>query len=88
MVTASPAYKKFFLQFAPRTLLILSGAVERPIKIFGEAAERLFLDVRKRGKTMLRRAPPIQGGLLLGQSFLARFKSWSLDNARHELALR
>ena len=28
-----------------------------------------------------------QGALLLGQSFLGRFKSWSLDNARHELVL-
>jgi clan AA aspartic protease (TIGR02281 family) len=28
-----------------------------------------------------------QGVLLLGQSFLGRFKSWSVDNARHELVL-
>ena len=28
-----------------------------------------------------------QGPLLLGQSFLGRFKSWSVDNARHELVL-
>ena len=27
------------------------------------------------------------GMLLLGQSFLGRFKSWSVDNARHELVL-
>jgi clan AA aspartic protease (TIGR02281 family) len=28
-----------------------------------------------------------QGSLLLGQSFLKRFKSWSIDNAKHELLL-
>ena len=28
-----------------------------------------------------------QGTLLLGQSFLERFKSWSLDNNKHELVL-
>ena len=28
-----------------------------------------------------------QGGLLLGQSFLERFKSWSIDNTKHELLL-
>jgi len=30
---------------------------------------------------------PSQGPLLLGQSFLERFKSWSIDNAKHELLL-
>jgi hypothetical protein len=30
---------------------------------------------------------PSGGQLLLGQSFLARFKSWSLDNAKHVLVL-
>ena len=30
---------------------------------------------------------PIQGELLLGQSFLRRFKSWSIDNSTHELVL-
>ena len=30
---------------------------------------------------------PPQGFLLLGQSFLERFKSWSIDNAKHELVL-
>jgi clan AA aspartic protease (TIGR02281 family) len=30
---------------------------------------------------------PAQGNLLLGQSFLQRFKSWSIDNSRHELLL-
>jgi TonB family protein len=30
---------------------------------------------------------PIDGGLLLGQSFLARFKAWTLDNDRHVLVL-
>jgi clan AA aspartic protease (TIGR02281 family) len=29
----------------------------------------------------------VQGTLLLGQSFLERFKSWSLDNNKHELLL-
>jgi predicted aspartyl protease len=28
-----------------------------------------------------------EGGLLLGQSFLGRFKSWSIDNTRHVLVL-
>ena len=30
---------------------------------------------------------PFQGQLLLGQSFLGRFKSWSLDNTKHVLRL-
>jgi predicted aspartyl protease len=30
---------------------------------------------------------PSGGRLLLGQSFLARFKSWSLDNTKHALLL-
>ena len=30
---------------------------------------------------------PAQGSLLLGQSFLERFKSWSIDNMKHELLL-
>lgn len=30
---------------------------------------------------------PIAGGLLLGQSFLHRFQSWSIDNARGVLVL-
>jgi predicted aspartyl protease len=29
----------------------------------------------------------VKGGLLLGQSFLSRFKSWSIDNAKHALFL-
>jgi hypothetical protein len=28
-----------------------------------------------------------QGSPLLGQSFLNRFKSWSMDNTKHELLL-
>jgi tetratricopeptide (TPR) repeat protein len=30
---------------------------------------------------------PAAGNLLLGQSFLQRFKSWSIDNTKHELVL-
>ena len=30
---------------------------------------------------------PAQGSLLLGQSFLERFKSWSIDNTQHVLLL-
>lgn len=30
---------------------------------------------------------PIQGSLLLGQSFLSRFSSWSIDNKKHVLIL-
>ena len=30
---------------------------------------------------------PSRGDLLLGQSFLARFKSWSIDNTTHKLLL-
>jgi aspartyl protease family protein len=29
----------------------------------------------------------VKGSLLLGQSFLSRFKSWSVDNAQHALLL-
>jgi predicted aspartyl protease len=32
-------------------------------------------------------ASPMQGELLIGQSLLRRFKSWSIDNATHELVL-
>jgi predicted aspartyl protease len=30
---------------------------------------------------------PSHASLLLGQSFLERFKSWSIDNTTHELLL-
>jgi hypothetical protein len=30
---------------------------------------------------------PVEGSLLLGQSFLSRFKSWSIDNSRRTLVL-
>jgi len=30
---------------------------------------------------------PVEGSLLLGQSFLGRFKSWSIDNGNHALLL-
>ena len=30
---------------------------------------------------------PVQGTLLLGQSFLSRFKSWSIDNRKRALIL-
>jgi hypothetical protein len=30
---------------------------------------------------------PASGGLLLGQSFLGRFKSWSVDNSKRALLL-
>jgi len=30
---------------------------------------------------------PAAGSLLLGQSFLQRFKSWSMDNNKHVLVL-
>jgi hypothetical protein len=30
---------------------------------------------------------PLRGGLLLGQSFLSRLRSWSVDNQRHALIL-
>jgi hypothetical protein len=30
---------------------------------------------------------PVTGSLLLGQSFLSRFKSWSIDNQRRALIL-
>ena len=29
----------------------------------------------------------VQGSLLLGQSFLSRFRSWAMDNEKHELVL-
>jgi uncharacterized protein len=31
---------------------------------------------------------PVEGSLLLGQSFLGRFSSWSIDNAKQSLVLR
>jgi predicted aspartyl protease len=30
----------------------------------------------------------VQGSLLLGQSFLSRFKAWSVDNSKHALVLQ
>jgi hypothetical protein len=32
-------------------------------------------------------AAAADGSLLLGQSFLGRFKSWSIDNTKHALVL-
>jgi hypothetical protein len=32
--------------------------------------------------------PSEEGGFLLGQSFLTRFRSWSIDNQRHMLVLK
>ena len=34
------------------------------------------------------RIAPVEGTLLLGQSFLSRFESWSIDNRRRALVLR
>jgi clan AA aspartic protease (TIGR02281 family) len=43
------------------------------------------------GNTVLRdvtgSTAPVHGGLLLGQSFLSRFRSWSIDNGRQVLIL-
>jgi clan AA aspartic protease (TIGR02281 family) len=43
------------------------------------------------GDTVLRNVTgstaPVHGGLLLGQSFLSRFRSWSIDNGRQVLVL-
>lgn len=30
---------------------------------------------------------PVNGSLLLGRSFLSRFKSWSVDNTKHAILL-
>ena len=38
-------------------------------------------------KNVIATVLPLGGQLLLGQSFLARFKSWSLDNKKHVLLL-
>jgi len=38
-------------------------------------------------KNVIAAVLPLGGQLLLGQSFLARFKSWSLDNTKHVLLL-
>jgi hypothetical protein len=38
-------------------------------------------------ETSLTNVAPVAGPLLLGQSFLARFRSWSIDNARQALVL-
>ena len=38
-------------------------------------------------KNVIAAVLPLGGQLLLGQSFLARFKSWSLDNKKHVLLL-
>jgi clan AA aspartic protease (TIGR02281 family) len=42
------------------------------------------IEVRDVTATVAREA----GSLLLGQSFLSRFKSWSIDNERHVLLLK
>jgi predicted aspartyl protease len=31
---------------------------------------------------------PVKGDILLGQGFLSKFKSWSVDNEQHALILR
>jgi hypothetical protein len=38
-------------------------------------------------RNVLGSVAPVSGTLLLGQSFLGRFKSWSIDNHRHVLVL-
>ena len=38
-------------------------------------------------KNVIAAVLPLGGQLLLGQSFLARFKSWSVDNTKHVLLL-
>jgi predicted aspartyl protease len=42
---------------------------------------------RKTVENVVGRVAPVEGVLLLGQSFLSRFKSWSIDNARRTLVL-
>ena len=49
----------------------------RTLKIGGKLVENVEANVAS-----------VKGALLLGQSFLSRFKSWSIDNARHALVLR
>ena len=55
-------------------------------------AERVMLHSIQVGghtvKNVLASVTDTQGSLLLGQSFLARFKSWSIDNERSVLILK
>jgi len=66
-----------------RTVILADGTQSklptlkiRSLKIGGKVIENVDATVL-----------PLEGQLLLGQSFLARFKSWSLDNSKHVLVL-
>jgi predicted aspartyl protease len=54
-------------------------------------SQRFFIRSLKVGDKVLENVTgsiaPVTGSLLLGQSFLARFKSWSIDNPRQSLIL-
>ncbi len=45
------------------------------------------LDTRRRLRNMTGSIAPVEGSLLLGQSFLSRLGSWSIDNQRQTLIL-
>jgi clan AA aspartic protease (TIGR02281 family) len=55
-------------------------------------SERFVIHSLKVGETTLDNVvgsvAPVAGSLLLGQSFLSRFKSWSIDNERRALILQ
>jgi clan AA aspartic protease (TIGR02281 family) len=55
-------------------------------------SERFLIRSLKVGDTTLTNVTaaiaPVKAGLLLGQSFLGRFKSWSIDNQRRVLMLQ
>ena len=46
-----------------------------------------IIRARIAGATVACSVAATEGSLLLGQSFLERFESWSIDNTNHELLL-
>ena len=64
------------LQLADGTTLPSQRFVIRSLKVGDRVLENVAGSVA-----------PVAGSLLLGQSFLTRFKSWSIDNQRQALIL-
>jgi predicted aspartyl protease len=70
--------------FLGKRTYILADGTEAPSDTFRirllKAGDRTVEDV-------IGSVSPVNGILLLGQSFLGRFRSWSIDNTKHVLVL-
>src|SRR5689334_2920852 len=66
-----------------RTYLTATGAKSRAVTFIIRSLKVAGLTIQNVQGSVA----PAQGMLLLGQSFLKRFTSWSIDNAKHQLVL-